>query len=398
MRVLFVAYQEAMEPSMQSQGLSYIVKLKERGVSFALLTFEKDKRQILATKSKMSNSEIHWVYLKYHKQPRLIATVYDVLLGSIKVFWTIKQKKIQIIHARGLIAALISFLPAKISKICLFFDSRGLLADKYVGGGLLVEDSITYKLMRKLEDLLLKYSNKISVETEKHRKIVIKNNLLPSKKCEVVPCCVDTKRFFPIKKKNSEFLEKYGLKDNFIFIYLGKTTTWYLMREMMGFVNVAKDFIPNVCFLVLTQDSHDYVLSEAKSIAPKLKVLCIKPGREDIPSFLSNSDVGIYFINSYKRYNSSPIKFGEYIASGLPVVINAGIGDSDEITKDNKVGVVIEKFSSYEYKKKIKELKYLLDSDKNLKTRCRETSCKELSLDKGVSKYLQIYSSILAPH
>jgi hypothetical protein len=38
---------------------------------------------------------------------------------------------------------------------------------------------------------------------------------------------------------------------------------------------------------------------------------------------------------------ASPVKFGEYLASGLPVVMSAGIGDYSELVRRKKVGVIL---------------------------------------------------------
>ena len=46
---------------------------------------------------------------------------------------------------------------------------------------------------------------------------------------------------------------------------------------------------------------------------------------------------------------SSPTKNGEYLACGLPLIINAGVGDSDALINDWKAGVLIEEFTEEEY-------------------------------------------------
>ncbi len=46
---------------------------------------------------------------------------------------------------------------------------------------------------------------------------------------------------------------------------------------------------------------------------------------------------------------SSPTKNGEYLACGLPLIINAGIGDSDALINDWKAGVLIEDLTEEEY-------------------------------------------------
>lgn len=56
---------------------------------------------------------------------------------------------------------------------------------------------------------------------------------------------------------------------------------------------------------------------------------------EAVPSYLSAADVGLCFVHQApSRLYCSPIKVGEYLACGLPVLITKGIGeDSDWIAK-----------------------------------------------------------------
>ena len=44
--------------------------------------------------------------------------------------------------------------------------------------------------------------------------------------------------------------------------------------------------------------------------------------------FLNIADAG-YFIKPLVKIASCPTKFGEYLACGLPVIINKGIGDTE---------------------------------------------------------------------
>jgi glycosyltransferase involved in cell wall biosynthesis len=47
---------------------------------------------------------------------------------------------------------------------------------------------------------------------------------------------------------------------------------------------------------------------------------------------------------------SSPTKIPEYLAAGLAVVCNAGIGDMDELVTRERVGVVLSEFNEQSYR------------------------------------------------
>ena len=181
---------------MVSQGLTYISNLSKKGVRYHLLTFE-TKDSLNNSRKLVSESDmpISWKYLNYHRNPRFLATFLDLVLGILTVLAILVKNKIEVIHARGFIAALTAFLPARIFGAKLFFDTRGLLSDKYVCGGLLVQDSFAYRFIRWGEDFLIRRSHYFTVETHKHAEVIGRSNKGLVSKMGVIPCCVDTRKF-----------------------------------------------------------------------------------------------------------------------------------------------------------------------------------------------------------
>ena len=69
-----------------------------------------------------------------------------------------------------------------------------------------------------------------------------------------------------------------------------------------------------------------------------------------VPSYLAAADAGLSFIKRcVSKLASSPTKNGEYLACGLPLIINTGIGDSDALVNEWKAGVLLEDFTETEY-------------------------------------------------
>lgn len=391
MKILFIAYQPVSDPLMMSQGFSYIRNIYNADIRYSLLTYE--------TKDTLDNSRkyiadlnipFRWKYLFYHSKPRFLSTVFDIVIGMFYVLLLIRKDKIDIVHARGFIPAIISYLPAKLFKAKFFFDTRGLLADKYVGGNLLSIDSFLYKVMRWGEDALLKGADYFTVETNRHAEVIRHSYNNISDKMEVIPCCVDMEKF------NYLLYSLHNSQSIFSLVYLGKAGTWYLFDEMLDFFKVIKRYIPQSSFFIFTGSDHAHI----RSIAIKKKISeqyfsVIKPDNDKIPVLLTEASAGIFFINPYKRYNSSPVKFGEYLASGLPVIVNAGIGDCDEVIRQERVGVVVNEFSEHGYKSACEQLVKLLSEGDMLKKRCRETAEKYFSLEMGARKYGDIYKRLL---
>jgi glycosyltransferase involved in cell wall biosynthesis len=102
--------------------------------------------------------------------------------------------------------------------------------------------------------------------------------------------------------------------------------------------------------------------------------------------------LGLFFIKpAYSKISSSPTKLAEILAMGIPVVTNAGVGDSDWIAEKYRTGGVVKEFTPAEYARAIDELPALL---KIPPEEIRLAAESYFSLDIGVQAYRRIYTSI----
>jgi glycosyltransferase involved in cell wall biosynthesis len=88
---------------------------------------------------------------------------------------------------------------------------------------------------------------------------------------------------------------------------------------------------------------------------------------------------------------------GEFLASGVPVIINPGVGDTEELVLENNVGVVVDEFNEDNYKKAFDRLRVLKEDGDALKERCRQTADRNLSLEYAVDRYARIYDALDRP-
>ena len=67
--------------------------------------------------------------------------------------------------------------------------------------------------------------------------------------------------------------------------------------------------------------------------------------------------------------------------------------DITDLIQFNKVGLIID-FNNHDYHKTYMDI-YKLLSDKKINIRCRKLAERQLSLQKGVQSYLQLYNKLL---
>ncbi len=120
-------------------------------------------------------------------------------------------------------------------------------------------------------------------------------------------------------------------------------------------------------------------------------------GHDEVVEWLSASDAGLALIRqvSSKR-GSSPVKVGEYLATGLPVVITSGIGDYSALIEKERLGAVVDSLTPAEYLESTERLLSLWAEGASLRDRCRGAAETHASLDAvGRVRYQAVYEQLL---
>ena len=359
-RVLFISYNGMLDPLGQSQVIPYLRELAKRGVRFTLLSFERPKAftsegiaHCEQLRQKLESDGIEWHWLPYHQRPSVPATIYDVLAGLRKASKLVKRNGIEMVHARGHIPATIALGLKKLFGTKMIFDVRGLMAEEYVDAEHWREGGIPYRITKATERRILASTDAIVTLTERIWPIIREWEGLRGRAVhhQVIPCCVDLSLFKFSEADRARRRAELGLGDQLTLVYSGSLDGWYLTEKMVDFFAAVLKRRSDAHLLWLTTGSHDRVreLMSSRNVgAGSFSVLSIPSA--SVPSYLAAADAGMAFIKRcVSKIASSPTKNGEYLACGLPLIINAGVGDSDALINDWKAGVLIEKFTDEEY-------------------------------------------------
>jgi glycosyltransferase involved in cell wall biosynthesis len=192
--------------------------------------------------------------------------------------------------------------------------------------------------------------------------------------------------------------ERLGIGERFAAVYVGSFGGWYLTEETADFFGRLKLRKPDSFALILTQ-------SKPEMIEPLLRERGYGDGDYfirkippvEIPEYLSAADIAISFIKPcYSKQASSPTKNAEYLACGLPMVVNDGIGDTTRFTEADGVGAVISEFTDRSFDAAIDEIDELLKDGEALGARCRESAESRFDLATVAGeRYRRIYRRLL---
>jgi len=114
--------------------------------------------------------------------------------------------------------------------------------------------------------------------------------------------------------------------------------------------------------------------------------------RREVPQLLSAVDIGISFIKpSYSKKSSSPTKQGEMLAMGIPMIVNSGVGDVDEIVLQTQSGAILYEMKPEAFNAVINKIPALLQLDRN---EIRHAAAQILDLKTGIESYHKIYKQL----
>lgn len=400
--ILYISYDGMTDPLGQSQVLPYLSGLAAQGYSIRLMSFEKKERFSEGKEYIQrwcTNAGIDWFPQQYTKRPPLISTLWDVLKMKQVARRLHAKKSIDIVHCRSYIAALAGLFMKRKYGCRFLFDMRGFWADERIDGGIWKLSNplfrVTYRYFKRKEIQFLQEADHVVSLTEAAKKEMQQwEKLAPHQPpITVIPCCVDLERFNPRSISESDQQMRcadLGIsQDDFILGYVGSIGTWYMLPEMLDYFRELKSDKQNARFLFVTNESAETIRDEAaKKGIDKHDILITTVPHKDVPLMISLFDLSIFFIRStYSKKASSPTKQGEIMAMGVPLVCNAGVGDTDEIVRRFGSGTVLSEFSQKEYAKSFETKSF---SSEHIIAGAHDY----FSLERGVKSYADIYEKL----
>lgn len=386
LRCLYVTYDGALDPLGGSQVVPYLLGLARLGVELTLISFEKqarwgDRAARAALHERLRDARIAWRPLRYHKSPRLPATLFDLARGAAAITAAVGRGGARIVHCRGDVAMAMSRAARLPSGTRRVYEARGLFSDERVEIGSWKRGGLLDRAVRRLEDANLRRADGLLAVMASAGLEALRRRRAPLPPHRALPNSVDLEAFTP---------RAAGAPSDFGLVYHGSLGGWYLTREMIAFARAAREAIPGrVLFLTPQVDearragaTQDW--AEVRSAAPA-----------EVPACLRRARAGFFLIQeSPAKRASSPTKFAEALASGLPVAANGAAGDLDRLLEAEGVGALVEALEERAYRSAAERLRALL-ADPATPARCRRLAETRYSLAAAVAAYHGLYRELL---
>jgi glycosyltransferase involved in cell wall biosynthesis len=390
------------EPLGHSQVLPYVEGLARAGFQMDIVAFEPlgaTADEIGEIEERLRDSGIGYYWSRRSASHAFAVKLLEAGGALLRLLGRGPRARPRIVHARSYLPSAVAHVAAAISPGTRFlFDVRGLLGEEYVDAGHWSAGSYRYKLLKRFERRLFARADGVVVLTERHRRhLRDETHLVPEETpMEVIPSCVDVTRFSPSAEARSRWREALGAGSRFVLVYSGTLGAWYREEEMARFYAALRRRRPSRLALYTHSPTDRFEAALAKASVPREEVVARRVAPGEMPAALAAADAAVSFITPcFSKLGSSPTKVAEYLAMGLPTVLNRGIGDSDQLI--DEVPAVVDA-GGLEPEDIERAAERLAAADvAALRESARRAAVSRFSIDGvGIPRYLRMYERLVA--
>lgn len=403
MKALYLTYDGLSDPLGGSQVLPYLIGLSKLGHQISVISFEKADAPLQAlnrAREQCAEHGIDWQPSPYHKRPPILSTAWDVAAMRVAANRLHRRKRFDLVHCRSYVPALAGLELKRRHGVRFLFDMRGFWPDERVENGRWKLGNplfrAVYEYFKRQERRFFAEADAIVTLTNSARADLVArpDGERPSVIPQVIPCCVDFSHFtLPTEDQRNALRSRLGIAhDTSVLGYLGSLGGNYQLDEMLRFFAAYRERLPGARFLFVTREPAALIIERAALQGIAADELVIRSAdRDEVPLVISAADHGIAFKRASNAEKAcSPTKLGEMMALGIPVAVNAGIGDVDRVVADTRAGVIVEGFDRARLAKALDRLA----GNETSPSEIRAGAQRWFDLETGVQAYDSIYRSM----
>ncbi|MDP9073610.1 MAG: glycosyltransferase [Actinomycetota bacterium] len=355
-----------------SQVLPYVEGLARRGAQVALHSFEHEPRAP-AIRQRLDEAGVEWHAHQFRGRGS-IAGAGRVLQAAALV------RGATMVHARSDLPAAAAMLARSHRWV---WDVRSFWADQRVAMGMLRQGSPQERVLRAIESSAAERSSAITTLTAAAIDVLAaRHGEAIRAKATVIPTCVDLDRF-PLAPMPDP--------DRIQMLLSGSFNRLYDQDVTFRFFQAVRRVRPAALTLVRPKPTQwDRTIIE---IGGALAAATFA----EMPAHIRASHVGLAICrtdNTAAIAGAAPTKLAEFLSTGRPVVVNAGLGDMDNIINHHHCGVILTDHSEDAVDQSARALDALLNDDLT-PTRCRMAAEEHFDLELGISKLIDVYERVL---
>lgn len=258
-----------------------------------------------------------------------IGMVIRCLWGALRAREFISSIDATHVYVRSVFSAFAAIIIFRPLGATIVFDVRSIVSAEVKG------NKFKSQLLVLFEDFSLRRTDKLlTVSLYLERFIRLRSR---RSDIAVVPSCPDLDMFHFSVADRTFLRKKFEFRDEHIVVcYSGGLAHWQRIDDTINLFVKLSEKDENFRFLIISRDL-DIVSSKLKdSGIDEVKVKVVSADFAKVPAFLSAADVSVVLRHDVELNRAaSPIKVGEYLACGLPVIFSPCVGDLSMVFSEN---------------------------------------------------------------
>ena len=334
MRVLFVAWDGPGLNYLQSLFLPIFEGLRPLGYHFDVLQFRWGPvREQEAAEAACAAAGVGYRAAAVSRRAGAFGPFATAMAGGRQIRRAAAFFDSELLMPRSVLPALATLASRATGGLPAIYDSDGLEVDERVEFAGLAPTGAAYRILRDAEAQMIRRSRAVLVRTDVAAQVLHARAGAPvgAERFFVVANGRDPARFHPHNPaERARTRAELGISaDAPLVAYAGSVGPAYRFADMAAFVRELRRLRPDARLLVLS-GSPERATAELAAAGGNLGGATVR--RVDpaaVPRYLAAADLGLaYRRPAFSTRAVSPIKLGEYLLCGLPVLGTAVVGNT----------------------------------------------------------------------
>ena len=352
-----------------------------------------DRQRVEQTRQACAEAGVPYRVVRVWRRPVSLGSLFTAIKGARDIRRTVQQWDIDVLMPRSTLPALSALLALRGRSMPMVFDADGLPLDERVDFDGQSSSGLVYRFLRDIEAQGVRRADRVLTRSRRAVEIlqVRAGAGVSEEKFHVVGNGRDSTQFQPFDSAIREST-RAGLaigSEVPLLVYAGSLGDQYCLHEMLQFFAGVRERRPDAHLLILTgsPEKIDPELTRFAGMAQAVTSKTVSPA--DVPRYLACADAGLALRRkSFSMQGVAPIKLGEYLLCGTPVLATAGIGDTHVIGR--AAGYVLQDMSNMELRAAADWfVDRVLPEREGFRGRCRQVGLSNFSLDSTVQAYAE---------
>ena len=328
-KYLFITWDGPQVSYLEGLFLPIFQELAEHGHKFHVLQFTwgaHDRTAAIEALCRAVDVPYRAVTIVRNLSP--IGPLMSAVWGARHIKSAVRDWQIDTLMPRSLMPALATLSMRNRKGLQIIFDADGFAVDEKVDAAGLSPQSLNYRIMRDIEAQMVRVADVVLTRSE---------SAIPILRARA-GAGTDPSKYYVVTNGRKITAAPYDAKadserEGPVLCYAGSIGAQYCPESMLAVACAIRVRHPDLKFKVFSADGENMKAAISKSSLGESDWITIeRVPTQELAKHLARCDVGLSFRRpAFSTQGIAPIKLGDYLLAGLPIIGSAGVGNTQPL-------------------------------------------------------------------